>query len=62
MPVQLPAGSIRTALNLVEHPELLKAQVTITGKLEKYFSVPGLKSATDFTIITDGEQHLNSLM
>ncbi|MFE4708160.1 endonuclease [Peribacillus simplex] len=54
MPVQLPAGNIRTALNLVEHPELLKAQVAITGKLEKYFSVPGLKSATDYTIITDG--------
>ncbi|MPV61525.1 hypothetical protein GD416_35310, partial [Burkholderia sp. BE24] len=41
-------------MNLVEHPDLLKAQVTITGKLEKYFSVPGLKSATDYTIITDG--------
>ena len=54
MPVQLPAGSIRTALNLVDHPELLKAQVSITGKLEKYFSVPGLKSPTAYTIITDG--------
>ncbi|MFD9628213.1 endonuclease [Peribacillus muralis] len=54
MPVQLPAGSIRAALNLVDHPELLKAEVTITGKLEKYFSVSGLKSPTAYTIITDG--------
>ncbi|CAH0234316.1 Extracellular ribonuclease [Peribacillus sp. Bi96] len=54
MPVQLPSGNIRTSLNLVDHSELLKAQVTITGKLEKYFSVPGLKSATDYTIISDG--------
>lgn len=54
LPVQLPSGNIRTALNLVDHPELLKKQVTITGSLEAYFSVPGLKSPTAFTIISDG--------
>lgn len=54
MPVQLPAGDIRTNLNLVDHPELLKTQVTITGSLELYFTVPGLKSPTAYTIITDG--------
>ncbi|MFJ7829579.1 endonuclease [Peribacillus sp. NPDC097284] len=55
MPIQLPSGNIRTALNLVDHPELLKKQVTITGSLEAYFSVPGLKSPTAYTIISDGD-------
>ncbi|SDN31445.1 hypothetical protein SAMN05518871_104238 [Psychrobacillus sp. OK028] len=55
LPVQLPTGAIRTALNLKDHPENFKAKVTVTGSLEAYFSVPGLKSPTAFTIIADGE-------
>ena len=55
LPVQLPTGSIRTALNLKDNPNLFKTEVTITGSLEAYFSVPGLKSPTAYTIITDGE-------
>lgn len=43
LPVQLPTGALRTALNLKDHPENLKAEVTVTGSLEAYFSVPGLK-------------------
>ncbi|SES00245.1 DUF6359 domain-containing protein [Psychrobacillus sp. OK032] len=55
IPVQLPTGVIRTALNLKDNPGLFKAEVTITGSLEVYFSVPGLKGASAFTIISEGE-------
>ena len=49
--VQLPSGSIRTALNLIDHPENLGKKIQITGSLEAYFSVPGLKSPTGFTFV-----------
>lgn len=55
LPVQLPSGSIRTALNLKDNANLFKGEVTITGSLEAYFSVPGLKSPTAYSIIADGE-------
>ncbi len=49
--VQLPSGAIRTALNLVENPGNYKKQVKITGSVEKYFKVAGLKGvkAYEFT-------------
>ncbi|MCM3610372.1 DUF6359 domain-containing protein [Planococcus sp. MERTA32b] len=54
--VQLPSNSdVRKALNLVDNPNMFKAEVTITGNLEAYFSVPGLKSPTDFSILSEGE-------
>ena len=53
--VQLPSGSVRTGLNLVDNPANYKAEVTITGSLEAYFSVPGLKSPTAYTILSEGE-------
>ena len=56
LPVQLPSGSIRTALNLVDNPANFKAEITITGNLEAYFSVPGLKSPTAYTILSEGEE------
>lgn len=55
LPVQLPSGSIRTGLNLVDNPKNFKAQVTITGSLEAYFSTAGLKSPSAFTILSAGE-------
>lgn len=55
LPVQLPSGSVRTGLNLVDNPSNFKAQVTITGSLAAYFSVPGLRSPTAFTILSGGE-------
>ncbi|WP_353048256.1 DUF6359 domain-containing protein [Planococcus sp. ISL-110] len=55
IPVQLPTGSIRTALNLVDNPTNFKAEVTITGNLEAYFSTPGLKSPSAFAILSEGE-------
>lgn len=55
LPVQLPSGTIRTALNLKDNPQNFKAEITVTGSLEAYFSVPGLKNPTAYTIISDGE-------
>ena len=55
LPVQLPTGSIRAGLNLVDNPTNFKAEVTITGSLESYFSTAGLKSPTAFTIVSEGE-------
>ena len=50
IPVQLPSGAVRNALNLVDNPGNYKKMVTLTGSLEKYFGVAGLKSVTAYTI------------
>lgn len=55
LPVQLPTGSVRAGLNLKDNPQNFKAEVTISGSLETYFSVPGLKNANAYTIISEGE-------
>ena len=44
MPIQLPSGKVRDALNLVSNPGNYKKQVTLTGSLEKYFGVADRKS------------------
>ncbi|MGX6446109.1 5'-nucleotidase C-terminal domain-containing protein [Neobacillus sp. K501] len=44
LPVQLPNNELRTNYNLKDHPEYLGKEVYITGSLEAYFGVPGLKS------------------
>ena len=56
--VQLPSGAIRTALNLVDNPGNYKKQVKITGSVEKYFKVAGLKAVTayEFTGTTGVEK------
>ena len=48
--VQLPSGAVRDALNLVDNPGNYKKYVTLTGSLEKYFGVAGLKAVTAYTI------------
>ena len=48
IPVQLPSGDLREALNLQAHPENLGKSVTLVGSLEAYFRVCGLKSVTDY--------------
>ncbi len=49
--IQLPSGSVRTALNLSIHPNNLGHKVTLCGTREKYFGAPGLKSVTSYTWI-----------
>ena len=55
LPVQLPTGSVRAGINLVDNPTNFKAEVNITGTLSAYFSVPGLRSASAFEILSGGE-------
>jgi hypothetical protein len=50
LPVQLPSGAVRSALNLVDNPGNYKKFVTLTGSLEKYFGVAGLKSVSAYSI------------
>ena len=52
--VQVPAGDIRSTLNLVDNPDNYKKQVKITGSIEKYFRSAGLKTPTayEFTGVT----------
>lgn len=51
LPVQLPAGSIRADLNLVDHPDNLGKKIQISGTLTAYFAVPGLKSPTGYSFV-----------
>ncbi|WP_232722318.1 DUF6359 domain-containing protein [Geobacillus sp. Manikaran-105] len=53
IPVQLPSGPIRTALNLKTNAANLGKKVQITGSLEAYFNVPGLKSPTSYAFVED---------
>ncbi|WP_163582126.1 5'-nucleotidase C-terminal domain-containing protein [Gracilibacillus saliphilus] len=48
IPVQLPSGAIRNDLNLVDNPDNLGKWIEITGDLEAYFGMPGLKSPASF--------------
>jgi len=56
LPVQLPAGTIRSALNLVEHPENLGKQVSLKANTEIYFKVTGLKETSAYTWGAKGEE------
>lgn len=44
IPVELPKGNVREALNLVQHPENKGKLVAVKGDLTAYFSAPGLKN------------------
>lgn len=56
IPVQLPSGAVRAALNLLENPENYKKQVKLTGSIEKYFSVAGLKSVSAYEFVGGGNE------
>ncbi len=50
IPVQLPTGAVRAALNLVENPDNLGKEVTLCGSREKYFGANGLKSVSEYVL------------
>lgn len=50
MPVQLPAGAIRTGLNLNSNAGNIGKKVKLYGSIENYFSVPGIKSTSYFEL------------
>ena len=54
VPVQLPAGKIRTELNLQDNPTRLGQEVSVYGNIYKYFSVPGIRNVSDYKLAADG--------
>jgi hypothetical protein len=48
--IQLPTGSIRSALNLSDNPGNLGALVTLKGDVMKYCGGPGLKSVSAYVL------------
>ena len=54
MPVQLPSGAIREALNLVTTPGNKGKLVKVLGTLENYFSQPGVKNLTGYWLDGNG--------
>lgn len=51
IPVELPKGAIRDALNLIDNPNNWGKLVAIQGNLETYFKVSGLKNARDYIFL-----------
>lgn len=49
LPVQLPSGDVRTALNLADNSDLVGKTVYLYGNVQKYMGVPGLKSVTKYS-------------
>jgi len=51
MSVNLPVGALRTALNLVDHPELLKRKIALKGDIvAAYYGIPGIKNLSDYEL------------
>lgn len=54
MPVQLPSGAIRDALNLVDNADNEGKEVMVLGTLASYFSMPGIKELTGYWLDGNG--------
>lgn len=51
MSVQLPAGDVREALNLVDNPSLLGRRILLRGDVvEAYYGIPGVKNISDYEL------------
>ena len=48
LPVQLPAGNVRTDLNLWQNPDVLGHQVILGGDIIKYFGQIGIKNTKSY--------------
>ena len=49
--VQLPAGSLRDELNLVDNPQNLRRKVYIRGDIvDAYFGIPGMKNISQYSM------------
>lgn len=49
--VQLPAGELRTDLNLVDNPELLRRKICLKGDIvEAYYGIPGIKNVSEYEL------------
>ncbi len=52
VPVQLPAGNVRTKLNVKDNKGNIGKEVKVYGSIEKYFSMTGVKNITDYVLNT----------
>lgn len=59
LPVQLPAGDVRAALNIKDNTENLGKTVWLYGNIETYFNVTGLKNVTDYSF--DGQSGVTAI-
>lgn len=53
VPVELPKGAKRDALNLYDHPELLGQRIRLEAYATTYFRVPGLKRLYAYEILDE---------
>ena len=60
VPVELPNGDIRTALNIVDHAENKGKLVKVHGQLISYFSWSGVKATDDYEFVADPETAINN--
>lgn len=58
VPVALPVGDVRDALNLYDNPGLLGQEISVFGTLETYFSVPGVKNVSEYVAPTTGGEEV----
>lgn len=56
LPVQLPAGDVRTNLNLWKNPDVLGHQVILGGDIIKYFGQIGIKNTKSYEWVGDAPQ------
>ncbi|MDY3858188.1 MAG: DUF5689 domain-containing protein [Muribaculaceae bacterium] len=54
LPVQLPAGVIRSGVNLKDNPANLGKEILLKGSVERYFGTCGVKSVT--AAVIDGKE------
>ena len=56
IPIELKGGSaVRTALNLMDHPDMLHKRVKLEGELVAYFRATGVKSITSYKVVEGGD-------
>ena len=50
IPVQLPKGDIRSAINPYDNPDMIGKTVWVKGQLVTYFSTAGVKNVSDYSL------------
>ncbi len=53
IPVQLPSGNVREALNLVDNSDNYQKKVILTGDVQEYFNVAGLKNTSAYEFVDE---------
>ena len=62
IPVQLPSGEVRKALNLYDNDSMWQAKVRLLGKSKAYFGVKGLKEVTKYEVLEAGTSHIDTTL